>query len=197
KINVFSTFKLYYFWGSLHVFYMDMWMDSTSIDLTKKALFDTSDLFQLKLLGYEKTRALISGLGSNAESEEMIIENATLKSINSVYNKLQRKFEPFRTKTPLVSINPLGAKIGLKEGIEGGDKYEVLEQYFDSEGKILYKRKGIIKVDKNNIWDNRYNIGEELLKEEDNPIETENKIEFTHFKGGKGYYPGMLIRQIN
>ena len=179
------------------VFYMDMWMDSTSVDPAKKVLFDNSDLFQLKLLGFEKTRALISGLGSNAESEEMIIENATLKSINSVYNKLQRKFEPFRTKTPLVSIDPLGAKIGLKEGLEGGDKYEVLEQQFDSEGRVTYKRKGIIKVDKKNIWNNKYNIGEELLDEEGNPIEVENNIEFTHFKGGKGFYPGMLIRQIN
>jgi len=179
------------------VFYMDMWMDSTSIDPAKKTIFDNSDLFQLKLLGYEKTRALISGLGSNAESEEMIIENATLKSINSVYNKLQRKFEPFRTKTPLVSIDPLGAKIGLKEGLEGGDKYEVLEQQFDTEGRVTYKRKGIIKVDKKNIWNNKYNIGEEPLDEEGNPIEIENNIEFTHFKGGKGFYPGMLIRQIN
>ena len=178
-------------------FYMDMWMDSTSMDSTKKTMFDNSDLFQLKLLGYEKTRALISGLGSNAESEEMIIENATLKSINSVYNKLQRKFEPFRTKTPLVSIEPLGAKIGLKEGLEGGDKYEVLEQVFDAEGRVTYKRKGIIKVDKKNIWNNKYNIGEEPLDEEGNPIEIENDIEFTYFKGGKGYYPGMLIRQIN
>ena len=41
------------------------------------------------------------------------------------------------------------------------------------------------------------NIGEEPLDEEGNPIEIENNIEFTHFKGGKGYYPGMLIRQIN
>ena len=179
------------------VFYMDMWMDSTSVDSAKKELFDNSDLFQLKLLGYEKTRALISGLGSNAESEEMIIENATLKSINSVYNKLQRKFEPFRTKTPLISIDPLGAKIGMKEGLEGGDKYEVLEQQFDSEGRVTYKRKGIIKVDKKNIWNNKYNIGEELLDKEGNPIEVENNIEFTHFKGGKGFYPGMLIRQIN
>ncbi len=178
-------------------FYMDMWMDSTSIDSTKKTVFDSSSLFQLKLLGYEKTRALISGLGSNAESEEMIIENATLKSINSVYNKLQRKFEPFRTKTPLVSIEPLGAKIGLKEGLEGGDKYEVLEQVFDAEGRVTYKRKGVIKVDKKNIWNNKYNIGEEPLDEEGNPIEIENDIEFTYFKGGKGYYPGMLIRQIN
>lgn len=179
------------------VFYMDMWMDKTSVDPAKKELFEKSDLFQLKLLGHQKASALITGMGANAENETMIIKNATLKSINSVYNKLQRKFEAFRTKTPLVSADPLGAKIGLKEGLEGGDKYEVLMQEYGKDGKLTYKRKGVIKVDKKNIWDNRYAAGEEPLDDEGNPVKPENDIEFTHFKGGKGFFPGMLIRQIN
>lgn len=182
------------------VFYQDMWMDTSNIDPVKKELFDTTSLFELKLLGFEKSSSLISGLGANAESEQMIIKNATLKSINSVYNKLQRKFEAFRTKSPLVSTDPLGAKIGMKEGVENGDKYEVLEQSMDENGKITYKRKGVIKVEKNMIWDNRFNLGEgqeEVLDENGNPMKPENDLEFTHFKGGKGYYPGMLIRQIN
>ena len=73
----------------------------------------------------------------------------------------------------------------------------MLEQVIDSEGKTIYKRKGIITVDKKNIWDNRFAAGEEPIDENGNPIEIDNNIEFTHFKGGKGYYPGMLIRQIN
>jgi len=182
------------------VFYQDMWMDETNVDPAKKELFDNTNLFELKLLGFEKSSSLISGLGANAENEQMIIKNATVKSINSVYNKLQRKFEAFRTKTPLVSTDPLGAKIGMKEGVENGDKYEVLEQSMDENGKIIYKRKGVIKVEKNKIWDNRFNVGdgqEQPLDEEGNPIKPENDLEFTHFKGGKGYYPGMLLRQIN
>lgn len=179
------------------VFYQNYWVDANNPDSLKKVAFDTTSLFQLKLVGYQKANALISGLGANAENENMIIKNATLKSVDAVYAKLQRKFEKFRTKSPLVSIDPLGAKIGLKEGLEKGDKYEVLEQVIDSEGKTIYKRKGIITVDKKNIWDNRFAAGEEPIDENGNPIEIDNNIEFTHFKGGKGYYPGMLIRQIN
>lgn len=179
------------------VFYQDYWMDSTSIDPAKKEAFDNSNLFQLQLLGFQKASAFISGLGGNATSEEMIIKSATLKSIDAVYAKLQRKFEKFRTKTPLVSIEPLGAKIGMKEGLEGGDKYEVLEQVADAEGKMTYKRKGIITVDKKNIWDNRFAAGEELLDENGEPMKPENDLEYTIFKGGKKFYPGMLIRQIN
>ncbi len=179
------------------VFYQDLWMDTTSIDPTKKEAFDNTDLFHLKLLGYQKAKAFIAGVSKNATDINAIVETATLRSINSVYAKLQRKFEPFRTKTPLVSADPLGAKIGLKEGLEAGDKYEVLEQVADAEGKITYKRKGVIKVEKGKIWNNMYSVGEEPVDEEGNPIKVDSSIEFTHFKGGKGYYPGMLLRQIN
>lgn len=179
------------------VFYQSLWMDDSNIDPAKKEAFDNTNLFQLKLLGFQKASAFISGMGKNAQNENMIIKNATLKSIDAVYAKLQRKFEPFRTKTPLVSGVPIGAKIGMKEGLEGGDKYEVLEQTADAEGKISYKRKGVISVDKKKIWDNRFAAGEELLDENGEPMKPENDLEYTIFKGGKNYYPGMLIRQIN
>jgi len=180
------------------VFYQDLWMDASTIDPAKKEAFDTTTLFKLKLLGFQKASSLISGLGENAkEGSDMIIKNATLKSIDAVYAKLQRKFEPFRTKTPLVSVNPIGAKIGLKEGLEAGDKFEVLEQSFDAEGRVTYKRKGVVKVEKGKIWNNMFNAGETPIDEQGNPIEIDTTIEFTHFKGGKGYYPGMLLRQID
>jgi len=179
------------------VFYQNYWMDESKIDPAKKEAFDNTNLFSLQLLGFEKASILISGLGKNADSETSIIKNATLKSIDAVYAKLQRKFEPFRTKTPLVSSEPITAKIGMKEGLESGDKYEVLEQTVSPEGKVVYKRKGVITVEKNKIMDNRYAAGEIPLDEEGNPIKPENDFEYTTFKGGKGYYAGMLIRQIN
>lgn len=179
------------------VFYQDYWNDDSKLDPAKKEAFDNSTLFNLELLGFQKASILISGLGKNADGETNIIKNATLKSIDAVYAKLQRKFEKFRTKTPLTGTDPLAAKIGMKEGLEKGDKYEVLEQSTDEQGKISYKRKGVISVEKDKIMDNRYAAGEEPLDEEGNPIKPENIFEFTTFKGGKGYYPGMLIRQIN
>src|SRR5690606_15555822 len=147
------------------VFYQNYWMDDNSVDPAKKEAFDNSNLFKMNLIGYQKTSALISGLGKNADSEVNIIKNATLKSIDAVYAKLQRKFEKFRTKTPLVSADPLAAKIGMKEGLEKGDKYEVLEQNVGADGKIVYKRKGVITVEKDKIMDNRYRKGQEPLDE--------------------------------
>lgn len=179
------------------IFYQNLWNDPSAPNAVKKEAFDNSDLFELKLLGFQKAPSFISGMGENAENNDMIIENATKKSISAVYNKLQKKFEAFRTKTPLVSASPLGAKIGMKEGLSGGDRYEVLEKQLDKDGNVKWKRKGVIKVDKKKIWDNRVAAGEILLDENGEQIKPENDLEYTHFKGDKGFYPGMLLRQIN
>lgn len=81
----------------------------------------------------------------------------------------------------------------MKEGLEPNDKYEVLEQVMDENGKISYKRKSVIRVKKGMIWDNTY-VPEDVNEEEIN----KQDINETHFIGSKaGLYPGMLIRQIN
>jgi hypothetical protein len=94
----------------------------------------------------------------------------------------------------MVSADPVGAKIGLKEGVQKGDKYEVLEKQIDADGKVKWKRKGTVTVDKKNIWDNVSEEGE--LDEDGKPVKKQ-EITFTHFKGKGKYYPGLLLRQIN
>jgi hypothetical protein len=78
-------------------------------------------------------------------------------------------------------------KIGLKEGVEAGDKFDVLEKNVDDTGRTYYKKLTTIKVDKKQIWDNRYMASEE---------NTNSTIDRTLFDGSsKGLYPGLLIKQ--
>ena len=84
----------------------------------------------------------------------------------------------------MISISPLAAYIGTKEGVTGSDRFEVLEQQIKN-GETKYVRKGIIKVDRKHIWDNSY-MSKDIRVEK-----------FTTFKGAGNYYKGMLIRQIN
>ena len=170
------------------IFYNDFWTEDSSIDLEKKKAFDETDIFKLELIGTETSWADIQSTILTKKSNEDLISVATVRAADNVIAKLQRKYEVFRTKSPLLSGDPIAAKIGLKEGIEKGDKYEVLEQVINKNGLTEYKRLGVIKVDKNHIWDNRH------LAEE----ETSSTIEYTTFTGAKNkYYSGMLIRQIN
>lgn len=173
------------------IFYNDHWIDSSSIDPARKKAFEDSDIFKLELIGTEIAWADLQSTKYTKKSDAELVAVATVKATDAVIAKLQRKYEVFRTKTPLLSGDPLSAKIGLKEGLEAGDKYEVLEQIIDENGKTAYERQGVIKVDKKQIWDNRFMAGEDAEES------GETVKEYTQFKGGKNYYSGMLIRQIN
>ncbi len=172
-----------------NTFYMDMWMDKSNIDPARKALFDTTSIFTLSYIGYQKAKSVI--LFSAGKSEGDIIQQATIRNIDKVYTKLQKAYDVFKTKTPIYSVDPIVAKIGLKEGVEPDDKFEVLEQTMDEKtGLTKYSKVATIKVDNDLIWDNRYNMGidDEVPKNAD--------LDGTHFKGSGKVEPGMLLRQV-
>jgi hypothetical protein len=137
------------------VFYQDMWTAGQNPDAAKVKLFDETQIFNLKFIGAEKANSIV--LISAGRSLEQILNLATVRNIDNVYAKLQNKYDVFKTKTPIYNTEPLTAKIGKKEGLKGGEKFEVLEQTIDSKtGRTKYERKGVITVDKRRIWDNRY-----------------------------------------
>ena len=179
------------------IFYNDLWIDKSNIDPAKKEKFDNTDLFSLQFIGSEKSRSLVTFSFKEKRSEERYVEIATIRTIDNVYAKLQKKYDVFKTKTPLYTGDPITAKIGLKEGLESGDKFEVLEQTIDKDGKTKYVRKGTIKVDGKQIWDNRYLAGQESIVDSTAAVVNAKPVlDRTFFKGGKDFYPGMLIRQI-
>ena len=170
-------------------FYNEMWMDENSHDPNRKAAFDNTDIFKLKFIGTQVARKNLQSTIFSNKTNEDLIGIATVRASDKSIAQLQREFEDFRVKTPLLSGDPIAAKIGTKEGIEKGDKFEVLEQVLGEDGKTYYERVGTIKVDKNDIWDNSY------LAEEDSSANLSGQ---TLFKGSSNkYYSGMLIRQIN
>ncbi len=172
-----------------NTFYMEMWMDSTSATAEKKILFDNSNIFKLNYIGFEKAKSLVLvGIG---KSKEDIIQQATIRNIDKVYTKLQKEYDVFKTKTPIYSVDPILAKIGLKEGVTDKDKFDVLEQVIDKKtGLTVYAKVATVKVDSKNIWDNRYNMGIDDEKPENADLKG------THFKGGGKIQPGMLLRLV-
>lgn len=170
------------------IFYSDYWTEDGNLIPEKITAFENSTIFKLEYVGTETAWADLQSTVFTKKSEDELITIATNKAADAVIAKLQRAYEVFRTKTPLLSGEPISAKVGLKEGLEKGDKYEVLEQVINKEGKTEYKRLGVIKVEKNMIWDNRFMAEEE----------TSSDIQYTSFSGAKNkYFAGMLIRQID
>lgn len=188
--TVFTTSYLYQLeWNDeiANTFYGEYWVDKANLDQDRIAKFDANDLFKMKYIGQGSSSTLVTFSLKEKRTEDEVINLATVRNINAVYAKLQKKYSVFQCKTPILTASPITAKIGMKEGLKGGEKFEVLEQvYNEKTGKTEYVSKGKITVDKNKVWDNRYGDNEE----------DESLARVTYFKGSKKLYPGMFIKQI-
>ena len=113
--------------------------------------------------------------------------------------KLQKKYDQFKTLATLhTDGDGLYAYIGKKEGVGSGDKYAVLEQVMDKDGKVTFDKVGTIKVSKGKVWDNRAGAGETIegaaTGQEDG--DTDPTLTSTRFDGKAGkFMDGMLLRQ--
>ena len=117
-----------------------------------------------------------------------VLQEALYRNIDNSFSKLQKQNEVFMPAVPVIGVNPITAPIGMKEGLEGGEKFRVFEMTYDPEsGETRFVEAGIVKVDKKQIWDNQFSLSQSKKK---------GTPQYTAFKGGKGVLPGMMIKQI-
>lgn len=177
-----------------NLFYSDYWVDENTPEaerLRRKALFDQSDLFTLKYLGKYKVKSektVMKGVHSN----EDIIRKVCARAMDRNIVGLQKKFEAFKVKTPVIAVEngKVVAKVGKKEGLKPSTKFEVLQPVEREDGRMVYRRVGVVKPQKGQIWDNRYMAFEEQSDGSDLTATTFRTV------SGVGFVPGMLIRQL-
>ena len=194
----------YSVWTNTWLYQLD-WNDSIANVFwemwNNKEDFNNTEIFKLKYIGKESSQSLVTfslKKGEGQRTEEQIIDIATVRNIDNVLSKLQKEYDVFKPVTPVISSSPITAMIGLKEGLQMGDRFEVLEMIWDDKtGKTVWKRVNECSVSKKlPILDNRYNAGgkpEVVLDEKGNPIP---QVDATTFKGSKKIQPGMLLKQI-
>jgi hypothetical protein len=191
KVNVTSyLYRLNWTDEIAGTFYNSYYIDNSSPDLGKKTAFDNDRrTFTITYVGSQTVSSGKTSLRGVSTKEDMIRKVCT-RAIDASIVQLQRNFDEFKIKTPLIGISPITAGIGQKEGISEDSKYEVLERLEDENGRTSYKRIGTIKPVRGKIWDNRY-----LATEEGFENAALSATEFTK-TGGGDFYPGMLIREI-
>ena len=157
-------------------------------------LADTTT-FQMKYIGkYEQYTDKGTMYSQKSQSEQMLVTCTRTLDKNIV--NLQKKYPVFQVKTPICAIayndkdKFIGyrAYIGTKEGITPKSKFVVLEKQVSEDGQTFYKQVGTLKPDKNEIWDNRYMVSEEELKNNGG-----RPLTATLLKGTKNLMPGMLL----
>lgn len=165
---------------------------SSKPDEEKRLAFEQNrDKFKMKFVGeIESSGSTTSFMGINEDEPMMMVRKACQRAIDDNIADLSMKHEPFRIKAPIMSVDPtITVQIGLKEGITKDSKFEVLEAQ-EKEGRIEYKRIGVIKPVESKIWDNRFMAAEEGAYGADFGATT-----FVR-ESGKDFYPGLLVRQI-
>lgn len=168
------------------IFYTELW--------SNPAAFDKSDLFSLEFVGVQYNLSLVTFKIGEVRTQEQIIDLALVRNIDKAFAELQKDNDIFKPKVPVLTSDPITAQIGMKEGLTGGESFDVLEMVFNQKtGTTEYKKIGSATADKKIIWDNRYNAGEQaeqVLDKDGNPITA------TLFKGAKTIQPGMLLKQV-
>jgi hypothetical protein len=161
----------------------------------KKIAWDTTSLFKMKFIGKTTTSSIVTFKIGEKRTEEQIIELQIKRSLDKALAKLQKEHVQFCPITPIESKSPLTAKIGLKEGVEPGQKYEVLKLNELNPLKPFLERVEVVTVPKKgHIWDNRQGADQEpLLDKEGNPIVTPA---LTTFDGGKKASETYFLRLI-
>jgi len=156
----------------------------TTIDQEKKKIdlekFAAAN-FELEFISQEKATSLVTfslKKEDKGRTEQDVFDLSTIRNMDKVLVKLQKKNDIFKPIFPLRDNFSLAA--GKKEGIEGGETFEVLET---KNGK--YKSIGTMKVDKKRVWDNTW-TGEDI------------EPGLTYFKkGSKKFVPGIhFVRLI-
>ena len=183
--------------------YQLVWDDEVAYDFYKnyyqtepdaeaaKAFEAARGKYKLKFVGEVSSSGQKSSfLGISEEEPELMIRKACQRALDENVADLQKKYEQFKIKAPIVSVDPaIKVEIGLKEGITEESRFEVLEAQ-EKDGRVVYKRVGTVRPVKGKIWDNRFMAVEEQAYGADFGATTFKK------ESGGDFYPGLLIREI-
>lgn len=160
-----------------------------------QAFLNDQNLFRLKYVAHQYEYDKKSTLKGKYERSELV-KTICARSMDKNIVALGRKYEAFKVKTPIYSIQTddngrihgYAAKIGLKEGVTEKTQFRVVQRIFDRETQTThYKYVATVKPVKNLIWDNRYNAVVEQDKGSELPYTTFKKV-----SGGE-ILPGMLL----
>lgn len=184
-------FKLDWNNDAFNKFYTKYWDNSDG--------FMNDNDFKVTYVGKSSKRAPAAMSLKSSTTLDKLIARATVRGTDAAIAALQRDHEEFRPMTSLHVIDgKLAAYIGMKEGVQAGDKFNVYEavQSKDDPNLTEWKEIGSIKVGKE-VWDNRAGVGEQLEGQATDKDDDEkaSAVPYTVFSGKPGKMgEGCMIR---
>lgn len=205
-----STDKGYYVSATTYLYQLE-W-DENDVDIFLSNYYSdnpqnviNNGIYKMNYIDKANSQEFLTGVNSD-EMQIYVLKLVTYWAIDKSFNKLQKKYEDFAVKTPIIDVeNGIATVfIGTKEGITPKSKFEVLQlKYNETQDVFRYVRVGKLSVEKKKIWDNRYSSGyddriiDERIIEEEDTYKGNKMLDRTYLKGASSSIArGMIVRQI-
>ena len=109
---------------------------------------------------------MIESFGGKGLAKDMsdLFKQTIIRNVDKILAVMGKNYEVFAPVSQIISVNPIVADMGMKEGLKGGEKFDLLEPVVDAEsGKVEWKSIGQLTVNKAKLWDNRYALTDEAI----------------------------------
>ena len=132
----------------LDEFYSTTWVDADATDAEKAKAAEAFD----KMV-FEMEYVTQAGASCTSNAENGNIYNRCVEAFNAITYQLENKINAWQVNTSIVSVRPLAAKIGKKEGLKNGDLYQAYSYAEDKNGELISVKHGMVRatVISNNI----------------------------------------------
>lgn len=154
------------------------WFDNLHVGFTPVAsVMETNS-------GRESAMAAIASIITLKGNTNLTMNGAMNEAYTNIMYSLEKKIPQWNVAVPVISTNPIRAKIGDKEGIRNGQRYRAYSYAEDKDGKLVSQARGYLRAIK--IVDN---IG----------VATGNSVtsEFCQISGLEDIQEGWTIKQSN
>lgn len=125
-------------------FYKTAWADASSSEAEKEAARKGFDKIQYNFAHVASVSA--SGTSSTNSYSTGSFYQACTRAYESAVMSLENKIPAWQTAISVLSTHPIAAKIGTKEGLTNGSRYQAYSFKEDEEGNLKSVKQGMVRA---------------------------------------------------
>ena len=129
---------------ALDNFYMTAWADVTSSEAEKAAAVAAFNELQFNL--EHVTSVSVSGSSSKSEYSNGDMADACTSAYENVVYNLEKQITAWKTVVGVIGVNPIQAKIGTKEAVKNGDRFQAYAYKEDKNGELISVKRGMVRA---------------------------------------------------
>lgn len=128
----------------LNNFYTTGWADESYSDAERAAAVAAYNDMKFELVYV--TSVNVSGSSTKSQYSDGDIYEACKTAYSNVVYNLEKKIPGWMTTNSVISVNPIAAKIGTKESLKNGDRFQAYSYKEDRNGNLKSVKHGMVRA---------------------------------------------------